>query len=471
MATILYLRITDGTTTITFADGATTTPGNYSIDGDDWAPVIAGPEAGELNGGYYPPVEETIPINITGSDSANMRANAQTLVRLLEQADRWARGDDTLAPVRLQYIPAGSSRTTSNPYERLILTSSQRDRNALQMPKSWSQSQATRFLLKAPMRFQCQGAWLNETDSPVNSAAAVSCGALFTITLASHLTRSPIDLSWTMPNLSAGNTMVLGDNTLILAPASADIIIVEAELATGTPDVSSVANANARGGNVLRVAAVGDSWVSGTGAISGLVAGTYAVYASVSASAAGFVLAAGFTLYAQLALTGDLAAVPASSTRAIPVLLGTINLPDPTIVSGFQLSGYAPGAGTFDIDYLVFVRLSDDVRILTIDGNIFAAAQFNTGNLETRITHRLTTHLDPLVVQGRSDGTRRAIPGLSGEALLTARGTTLVGVWMASSINGGGAGYAGPFRLTDSASAVFSSTFTATRRRAYQVPE
>ena len=157
MATYLYLRITDGTTTITFASGTTATPGNYSIDGDDWAPVIAGPEAGELNGGYYPPVEESIPINITGADSATMRANAQTLVRLLEQADRWARGDDTLAPVRLQYIPAGSSRTTSNPYERLILTSSQRDRNALQPGKTWSQSQATRFLLKAPHAIRIRG--------------------------------------------------------------------------------------------------------------------------------------------------------------------------------------------------------------------------------------------------------------------------------------------------------------------------
>lgn len=481
MATYLYLRITDGTTTITFANGTTATPGDYSID-PDWAPVIVGPDASLLGDGWYPPVQEEIPINVTGSDSATMRANVHALCRLLEQADRWARGDMTLSPVRLQYIPAGSSRATSSPYEALILTSDAAQRNALQLPKNWLKSSATRFTLKAPLRFLRDGAWLNETDTVSSSATASS--SIWSITFTDHPVRSPVLLQWTIPNVTGAADYGFGSplgtidgaeysNQLLITSDSASDIIIQA--CTG---LSGTGYATSGSTLVFTAPTTTQAYQALTATVpSGLnTEGIYAVYLNIiPASGISVSVSAGVSLRTDDSVSTPTTVVPtisytAPTPPAMVLLLGVIAIPPVDALDGVFVSLQSSSAAlSATIRSLVFVRLSDDVTVHSIPGKEVTIS-WGTTQLYQRIDHRLMTALSPTVDMGRVATLQTAI-NYQGTGIVLQRGTNLSGVWIAGTAALTAGGFSGPFQAADSTSTVYNSTMSATRRRAYLVPE
>src|SRR4051812_30642710 len=98
----LYLVLTDGTTTVTFSDGANGST-NYPPQAGGWAPNVAALNQSLLGGrGPYTDVVEEITINVRGATAALCYSNLDALVRLLDQADRWWLRAENISPVLLK---------------------------------------------------------------------------------------------------------------------------------------------------------------------------------------------------------------------------------------------------------------------------------------------------------------------------------------------------------------------------------
>jgi hypothetical protein len=110
----LTLKITDGTTTADLNDVL-----NYQLVEKGWAPTVAPLRRATLGGsGSYEDVAEEIVVNVLGSSAGLCLANLAKLSQLLDQAERWWRGEN-VAAVRLQCQPLGSMLAA--PLECVIL--------------------------------------------------------------------------------------------------------------------------------------------------------------------------------------------------------------------------------------------------------------------------------------------------------------------------------------------------------------
>jgi hypothetical protein len=95
--------LTDGTTTIDLNDGLA-----YGVPYDQWRPAVGGLRDDAL-GGYspYTDVREEIPLHVRGATPEQALERVAALAKLLDQAERWARGE-RVAAVQLWYSPTNS---------------------------------------------------------------------------------------------------------------------------------------------------------------------------------------------------------------------------------------------------------------------------------------------------------------------------------------------------------------------------
>jgi hypothetical protein len=99
----MRLLLTDGTTTIDLNDGLA-----YGVPYDQWRPAVGGLRDDAL-GGYspYTDVREEIPLHVRGATPEQALERVAALAKLLDQAERWARGE-RVAAVQLWYSPTNS---------------------------------------------------------------------------------------------------------------------------------------------------------------------------------------------------------------------------------------------------------------------------------------------------------------------------------------------------------------------------
>lgn len=103
-----YLVITDGATTCTFWDGTGATS-DYEIVERGWSPAVAGLRRSPLGGrGPYDDVTESMEVAVHGASWSAAMTNIATLRRLMEQAERFSRGEN-VAPVLIKWVPQGSN--------------------------------------------------------------------------------------------------------------------------------------------------------------------------------------------------------------------------------------------------------------------------------------------------------------------------------------------------------------------------
>lgn len=488
MSTYLYLAITDGTTAIVFATGTGAVPGDYSVD-PDWAPAIAQRSTDDLGGGgLIADVEEVIPINITGSSVAAMYANVGALATLLDQADRWSAGDPTAAPVRLQYIPAGSPKTTATPYECLILGSATEGMSALSLPtgrRGWSRAAAMRFVLGAVVQIRRQGRWLCETDTA--SSAATTNSNVFTITLPNHQHASPVDLAWGIPSAAATTEYRMGGQILAVSEDAADLGILEANIFVGTTQFASLTTTNARGGTVLQLVTTATPSTPMYSPLatfpSGVMAapGPWALFAQCVLPNAAYRTQIWLVIHYQdgSTLTTQRVTITAPTTGlpGEPLPLGIIMVPPNNGIAWLQLGMVSDTASiaVATIDAMLAVRVSPRARIYQIDSGILARTttlDWAVGSMDQRIEHQLLTARAPRMTIGRADGTLRVALPAVGDPTIVQRGTTLAGAWLAGNVVATGTGYAnGQYRCVTQAGSLYASVATATRRRGYLVPE
>lgn len=488
MASFPYFAISDGTTTITFMDGTTGTPGDYTLEREGWAPAVADRRLDELNStSEWAEVVEQIPIIITGSTVANFYANVAALKNLLDKADQFWMGLSS-TPVTFRWIPQGSARAVANYYEAMILGRAAGDQlaQALNLGPRWLEAGYTRFGIGLVMAFWRRGLFLNETDSATSGAA--SAGTIWSATLSpSWATPSPVDVRWQIPTISATRGYLMGAQLLALVANASDITVIEAEAATVYgPNVATVVAANARGGNIARYSpGATQSDMTYTAPAAPTAAARYALYASVSTTSTTpgqFSMRASVSIYGTTGQQLPMVVVPTKHSLgqcSDVVFLGTFSIPiGSSLRTIFLELNSTTNAFVLDIDYLTIIKLTPTTSIITIDATdqrspLYGAGDFGLSSTQRQnIQHALTTQLYPLPIIENTAGTVQGIlQGVNGGMVFPAIGTNVSGIWMGATVSASVAEFLGPYRAADSANAVYAPTFTVTRRRGYLIPE
>lgn len=462
-----YLVITDGTTTVTIQDGSGGAT-NYPLVRDGWAPAIAGLRASPL-AGYtpYDDVTETLNIEINGSTAATALANLATLMRLLEQAARWYRGENETAVV-LKFAPHGSTvSATATPLQAAILGGAVGGPGVRLSPR-WDEVGRNYVLPQVTVSLVRRGLWLqaaetSATDTEANGdeiACVFSAGAQGTV--------SPTEVQLTnfgygyvaASRIFNGGFLLLGEAVSAVVPFS----IAPAEGGATGAYTSVAGGSNARNTNVLRYtpavttevasAAIGVTLPSATDLV--------AVFANVRPSTQTSYVVRVRPSGAQLNESGpritilaDVADVPRWVFLGIFIKSGA--------VTNIQLLITASAAAQYlEIDTLVVcdARATQVLALISgaIDGGL-AAVVINTLD----INHNLLSDINPSALVSTTPVAYR------GNSVFMTKAATVYGVLLAT---GGGSGSVGDeYRQADSGDAVYSNVWTLLRRPAYVVPQ
>lgn len=401
-------------------------------------------------GGPYTEVACVITVTVTGGCRENVYDRLTTLWALLDQAQRWWRGEN-VSPVTITAQAAGSSEKALS---AIVLRRNDPDA-PLGIPPIYEVTTGPKINFAAQgieLRFIRRGQWLDAEVSASGSAANVA--NVFTVALTDHPVASPYDFTglFTMTG-----TQTVPASFLILTRESDLIAITNASAATasGYTTVNDSAN-NPRGGtNILRyTASTTNEALSGTITLGLGAPGTYlkmALFATIRTNTVGVTwrLRAS-TRYGSTPVLGiDYVANPR------PIFLGIVAAPDTddTMTVQIGLTSSSAASPTFDIDYLVGVAVDDETTAV-----VALESASVTGNTNLQVIGRVMTGITPLVRYG-STGV-----GYTGSNVpLFNYGDEVAGVWMAT----GGAS-AASWRLYTGA-AVSQITPTVERREGYLV--
>jgi len=466
MATQAYLVITDGTTTVTFEDGAGGDT-NYRIEDDTWAPAESGFRISELGGrGVYEDVVEEFTVQIKGTNAPTCLANIRILKNLLDQADRWSR-DETPAAVEIRYSQKGGTVSSdSNPLRAVILGKVPGAKSALTLPPDFERDAGTRFWVAGiRVRFRRQGDWKSNTET-TNGSAAIDNGSIATIVFGTTpAIPSPVRIDIT-------NFVTVED---LLNPAGAfvavvdkanGIVIVEADAVAGShADFSDFNDGNQQSGpDVLRftpsTTAEVETQVHTVGAIA---AGTKraAVFAVVRNNSSTTTFRLRLRFNSEVVGQTPQITIRPFVTAAAPYwrFLGII--PVSNVMDRMVIQAQASAAsGTMDIDRVVIVDVTDMTSNILALPAMFLGGP-NTGTLKT--DHRLLTRIAPIVQHITAT---TIVQPWQGSPFFYTNGSTMYGILMATNRIANN-----KWRQETNLNVLLQNAWTLYRRDTYLVPE
>jgi hypothetical protein len=215
------LSISDGTTTVNLISGNA-----LYLAAGGWPLAVSPPQISDLGGrGPYDDVTETITVTATG---ANAIPDLRNTLRLLDQARRWARGEDVTA-VTLRIRIDGSTLTAGVVLHAAILGP---DGGGGGLPADWADLLLINEISAITIAFRRRGLWLNPTSTAV-TASNVAARTTTAFALGSHHTPSPIEVALTP--VTGPEPRVRG--LLLMHAATADLVTIDASTfgaATGT---------------------------------------------------------------------------------------------------------------------------------------------------------------------------------------------------------------------------------------------
>lgn len=344
------VTITSGNTTLTLTDGV-----NYQLVDGGWAPAVAPLRLSTLGGqGSYEDVTEEITVNVLGATGAACLANLAALANLLEQAERWGRGD-YVAPVLLTAQPQGSELVLA--LQCVILGRS--GESALTPPVTFNDRLMIFEISDVRLRFVRRGLWLGTSDSVTATPAANPGPYSMTFGTAAAIA-SPLTLSVGMDNVTE-----VPMDVVLLAGRSLQIIEGETFVTGGTFTSVAEAATYARGGAVLRYTPTDTSWKTtqlpaGTLAMGAACRGV-AVYAAVRNNAAAVDFAVRLSAVgANSSYTGTEVIIAGGATTPRLVWLGQVLTPEePENLKLEVRASSAAGTPKLDIDYICVLDISD----------------------------------------------------------------------------------------------------------------
>lgn len=366
-----YLVITDGTTTVTIADGS---GGNtsYILEPGNWTPAVAGLRRGQLGGaGPYEDVVEEMILHIKGADAATAYANLDTLNRLLDAAARWYRGEfndystgasDPPNAVKIKYAPKGSTTaSTATPYIAHILGPVESESGA-SLSAKWNQAGDSFIIDGVRVRFMRRGLWVCGSDTA--SSSATDNGTVAAIGMSATLnTFSPTNI--TVTNLILGNNstnQTYGHGGyLVITSGALNYHYALSESSAVVAPFSSVAETGAKSGSVTRYTPTGTTEALFTAntslqVLDGNLWGVFVVARNNSATTDFFLRA---LTYEGSVVTGNPTPKVVIEHMAAPyptvIYVGALSYTRASTI-GFGVTASA-ASGTLDIDQILFVNL------------------------------------------------------------------------------------------------------------------
>jgi hypothetical protein len=459
MATNQYLVITDGTTTVSIADGSGGAT-SYRLLRGTWAPNVAGLRRSQLGGsGPYADVVEEMQLIITGATAEIALTNVQTLYTLLDQADRWYRGEG-VATVLIKYSPRGATTSsTANPLQAVILGRAEGDDSAMSLPDIFEDVGLFLYVANVTIRFRRRGMWLHTEETA--SSSATTNGDIATMTLTALPYPSPTKI--TVTNITENYT---GNFYAVISDKADNIVVINAEdMATTKYTAVNDSAKKARNTNVLRYTPTDTLEQNSVGAALTVTPMVGARLIAILINYRNNSTTTTFTVRARISMDNSgTGASYAVHTRYIPflgeaspypkwALLDIISMTDDPQTILFRISASA-ASGTFDIDSVVLINLSNASNSV-----VYSTKTTSPNPLTAVINHRLLTHQNPIMTQG-------SVPcSYTGDPVICTNGSIVYGLWLQT---GGTA--LDLWRATDASGSVSLNTWTAARYTAYLVP-
>jgi hypothetical protein len=451
------LALTDGATTISLIDA----PYALALDGTDLG--IATLRQSTLGGsGPYTESGCTIALVIKGACPANIYAALQAVWNLLDQAQRFWRGE-VVNPVRLVVQASGS---TTAAVEALVLRRTDADA-PLHLPSIYEVNDGQYYVMTGVVvAFSRKGTWVAAAASATSGSTTVP--GPFSVALTAATVQSPTKISLLLNPLLRLNTMP--QSLFLISDTANHIALLQAKSYTatsGAPPVSLVNEAAnfSYSGNVLRWQAQNVAEFSNFVQYLSVVTVPYVsplvrVFASLRNNSASVT----FTI----ALRGDpestneitRATVYAGSTTPQIVDLGYLPLALGD-ESTFELSVIATttsAAHTLDIDYIALITQTPTDFVIATGPTLIALVAPSL-IIDPRAETGLTAVVDYSGTSGHG-GAKAFLPGWNGDAYISGKAAAAVLVWMA--VDGTA------WNARDSlGTSKYATTMTATRQGAY----
>jgi len=468
-----YLVMTDGTLTATFADGLGGLTSYAPVRGT-WAVAITTRRRAALGRGPWNEVIEEWELNIRGADAATALSNLETLVRLLDNADRFWRLGENVSPVLLKYTPQGSTLfTTANPSQALVIGRAPGDETNLTLPAIFNDVGMYYEIRGVRLRFLRTGQWLNPTAETASSSVA-AIPTVQSATLASTLTiSSPTKLTYDFTVAGVPTYIDSSSPSFVLtANSTSRLQIYEGEAASFAAPWATQADAaaRARGGSVIRYS---------PGALSATLfwafasfdanARRVAVWAAVRNNSTTTVFTLRPALWSSAGIPqsiGPLTTIDASIQTPRIVFLGIMSAQQ--AVYGLEFDATASAAsGTLDIDYLVVHAVDDEtsttVALYSQVATVYAVPVLTPGYTPAVLDPRALSAPTPLATAGTSP---IVVSPYNGDAYIMTKGATVAAVWLGVA----NPAVSGSFWRPSTVGSVGSAAITVARSNGYLSP-
>lgn len=377
--------------------------------------------------------EVRMDIWIEDQGGVTAQVKLQTLTDVLEECVRWARRETGTVAGYIEY--ESTTSVIDDPLQAEIIDLPD---DWLQLPSSYDAVSRVTHIgdMSDPIRlkFIRRGLWLDVDNLVVaGPTTAANNPSKMTATFATSIRQSsPVKLNISSLNATAGFYSAY----LAISRAAADMVLLEAEGASGTGASTADAAGLASGGNVWRVTATGTTYVSFTRAIGTISNGRkFTVLTTLRKNTS----TRTWKIYAEL-LDGDSRVLSQSRVQVIegtdtnPRLhsFGLFITPYDVLVENVKFyvaCDSASGSPTLDFDVLVVLALDHpENRVLLINPG---GTQL-TGFTDLDIDPNLFYLPDP-VVRLNAVGNRHS--AWRGDAWITNSTTTITAVWLGPTTN------------------------------------
>lgn len=463
---INYLAISDGTTIINLVGSGIK---NHILAQDGWTPNLPRLQHSKLAGrGSYQEVVEELIIHVTGATAGAAYSNLQTLIRMFDKAELWARGENVNAVV-LKYSPKGAIVSSiATPLQSVILGSAGSEvSNSLSLSPKFVQAGKYYIIENVRLRFRRRGLWyLEDSSGNITGQNSGSTNVVFNQT---HPVISPMSLSFSA--LVPAGTINIGNGIVIvngMGISRQDAYLLTASEFTAVSDATNLP----QGSQILRYTPTTTNYkTTGAGNSGGVGAGAtsnqIAVFATVRNNSASVTwnIRARFTTGALPLVTtlGTPVLIDASTTNPRVVYLGTVGGPAQNLIDlalDIQASSTA-GGPTLDIDQIFPVELMAARHSYVIEVPGFTLGTL--GGRAINFNNGILTQLAPNFILTPENYSLSYKGDIFLETGQTIASGPVFATWVTTRSN--------YWRLVDAAGSLMTMTVTVTRHKCYVSPE
>ena len=239
----MYLKITDGTTTIDLLGNDATN--DFNLLASEWAPSVANRKVSSFGGDLYETATESLPLYARSTaTAATILENLDTLARLMNQARQWNMGAN-VAPVIIRYSP-----NSSTDYLQAVILGPPDSGSGVILPPTFSDDLYQNVVDGVILQFRRRGEWLGDASAGSAGTSGTPPAKQFVNFSGSITNASPTDLTI---SITSNLNEILPDSIYLLMGRDNMMHVFDAQSMTlsGFTSVADSAN-NASGGSVLR---------------------------------------------------------------------------------------------------------------------------------------------------------------------------------------------------------------------------